>query len=336
MSTESFDAIQTDSQVDYEGVLKKREGDKEKKGGLTTSWSPKYFILTGSTLYLYTSQLKAEPKSSLNIKDAQIITTDVSKDKKNAFAIKQGDIYWAFQASSKDEMDKWVKLLQANLKKEPGEQPKRVLGKKEGSVFFRGTKNLVDSVGSSSLGRKLIKQFSPEADAILSDVEKFIEMASGKERSKEIVTKVIKLAAKASSLHQGKIVKGEEFEALKLPILRVWNTFSDCESSFSRDLPLLSRQIKDLHTHLDKMLRPHLTPKSMNSMRDIVDYFTDLSTLEKLFAEEKKYQDLTEGIFSTLKKAWEGLSPSDKKIILDDCLAQTAENAPKKMEWSDV
>merc|ERR1711916_361597 len=93
------------------------------------------------------------------------------------------------------------------------------------------------------------------------------------------------------------------FAAIRQPVLLVWNCFCDCGDSFARNLDLLQKLLRNLQGNLTNLLKNHLTPTSLNSIKELFDFCCNMEHLQ-LLMESGKHDGLVKETIKLLRDAW--------------------------------
>lgn len=64
------------------------------------------------------------------------------------------------------------------------------------------------------------------------------------------------------------------------------------EVDFSFDLPYLKNSISESHASLKRVVRRHLTDKSLNRIDDVFEFFGDSTLLETAFKQNSPYREI--------------------------------------------
>jgi len=297
-----------------------KEGFLKKQGNRGITWNDRYFIVYGGTLYYYKDQLNTIPAGSINLKDA-IVEPQTAK-RQNCFSVtlKEKDKTQTFvlAAETDEKMKKWLKAIEEAKSKPPAPVPQRTLNKKKGALFS-AEKNITEMAATSTMGRKVIQEFAPPKTFLLLECfKKFTSKYYGKDKMKECEKNIYKLAVKTAMLYRGNYILPAEFTYVRGIIIKVWSSFIDfCEMKWSRDLDFMSKQFEEVYKELVKLLSPHVTPSTMNRLKDLFEFVADKATLQTFFSDDCK--DLQQEALDILRDLWEKeLSEQEKKSVLKD------------------
>eukprot|EP01098_Paradermamoeba_levis_P012531 TRINITY_DN5503_c0_g1_i1.p1 TRINITY_DN5503_c0_g1~~TRINITY_DN5503_c0_g1_i1.p1 ORF type:complete len:310 (+),score=106.77 TRINITY_DN5503_c0_g1_i1:59-931(+) len=287
-----------DAGFDEEGEL-----EIKKKSIGTKTWKKHYFILVGGSLYYYkTSENKHS--GEFHLKGCKV---DDKPDgsKTHSFSLKGDKDMLILAADSQEEKDAWLKAIKANLDKDKVPGPERKQTKK--SLAYRAKNAVSSKVATSGAGRAVIREIVPEAAlTVLDCIKRFIEKIENAEKATQLEKDVIRIGTKVVLLFKEKKIAAKEFLALEKPLREACSMVIDGhEIPFAFDENKLADAFANLRTLIEKLLKPHLTPKNLDKIRAIFDY-TKPDMLLKFFNEENKELPV---VAALLRKAW------DKKKI---------------------
>jgi len=308
-----------------------KEGPLKKQGKRGVSWKTRYFLLTGGSLHYYKTEMDPNPAETINLKGFTIETVAHVK-KKNTFVLvstikeneKKKELIFA--AKSTEELNSWLQAIQQALSKEACGAPRRELGEKK-SLMFNAKKDITAMAVNSTIGKKIIKESTPEQTLIvLESYKKFVSLQFGKPKAKEIEKEIYRFAAYAATLHKEKILTPHDFNHCRKPVLYIWSSYLDfCEMKWSRDIPKLSKLVSNLSESLEQLFKLHFTPTNLTRMKEVLAFFGDSQTLEAIFKEE--YDQLREEVSTALRQMWEiQLTPVERNAIQTELME---ENKPQ-------
>jgi len=209
-----------------------------------------------------------------------------------------------FAAKSLEDLNSWLQVIQQALTKDSCSPPQRELGEKKGLVF-NAKKDLTVMVVNSTIGKKIIKEFTPEQTLIVVEsFKKFVNLQYGQPKAKEIEKEIYRFAAYSATLYKEKVLTPTDFNHCRKPVLYIWSSYLDfCEMKWSRDIPKLSKLVFNLSESLEKLFKLHFTPTNLTRMKEMIAFVGDPQTLEAIFKEE--YDQLREEVSNALRQMWE-------------------------------
>jgi len=185
-----------------------------------------------------------------------------------------------------------VKLLKENLGKESTKEPDRP---KHKSLVYKAQKNLVEKTATSKVGKNILKEYLPDDTWYILDVlKKVISDVSGPAQGKEIEKRILKTSIKTACLYKGKHLSGDQLlQTCRDPVLKMWELFIDAtDEGKKRDIPELCKSIQACSVIFELVLKPHITPKSIQKMKQTLDYFANPDTLNSLLTDPKHTEEL--------------------------------------------
>jgi len=208
-------------------------------------------------------------------------------------------------AENEEEKEQWVKAITANLGKEKVKAPERKQTKK--SLAYRAKNSISSKVATSSAGRAIIREFAPEsALTVLDCVKRFIEKTESTEKAQQMEKDIMRLGTKTALLVKEKKIDPKLFRPLEKPLRSSCSMVIDGhEIPFAFDEAKMHESFMVLKEGIEKILKPHLSPKNLEKFSALFDY-TKPEVLQKFFNEDNKELPVVADI---LRKAW------DKKKI---------------------
>ena len=200
-----------------------------------------------------------------------------------------------------------------------------MIAKKKGKVFA-ASKHLYEKAALTPTGKKLIVSYAPEEIVdVLENFHKLLDKVCPK-KAEEHYSNALSMIMKTLLLVKGKYATIEDFEHSKIPALKVWSSVIDFEKAENKKKAIeqLTKEVKELHNVLNKVLQPHLTPKSINHrLKPILELFEAEEVWEKIFSDEsdKELVETRVNVVTSLHKVWESqVSKATQKKILNSKL----------------
>jgi hypothetical protein len=222
-------------------------------------------------------------------------------------------------AKTEDIKQEWLKVLQeAQSKPVPVSPPKRETTKKKG-ILFSTHKNISEIVVTSALGKKIVREFATDDILVLLHIVKtFIANNYSTEKAKTLEKNIFKLSVKTAMLYKGKHITPEQLLPTRTVVIKIWSCVIDyCEMAWTTDITHLSNLLKNFQDQLIAVLKLHLTPSSINRVKDTFQLLSSHETLEKFFSSQMELQQ--QQTLQILRKLWDfKLTEDDKKISQSD------------------
>eukprot|EP01103_Thecamoeba_quadrilineata_P008915 TRINITY_DN18622_c0_g1_i1.p1 TRINITY_DN18622_c0_g1~~TRINITY_DN18622_c0_g1_i1.p1 ORF type:complete len:321 (-),score=78.58 TRINITY_DN18622_c0_g1_i1:236-1198(-) len=311
-----------------------KDGFLKKKGRRGLSWKLRYFILSGGSLHYYKDQHDQNPTTTYNIQNAKIEFPASSEKKKNSLAItlpSQTEVL-VFSAETFEKTKVWAEALEKAKSLPPTTAPERIIAKKK-SALSASQASVTQKAAKSSIGKKVIREFTPEATlTLLDDFKRFVRESFGTEKERELEDSIYSLAIKTGMLYKNNHLSEESLTTARRPVLILWSYFLDCcEMKSLKDLDQIRRLLSNVYVSLDNLLRPHLSPRSMVRLREIFDFLSSNATMDAFF--DDKNDDNMQKTAGLLRTLWDSeLSTDDKQLLMEE---QVALNEPTKGQYTD-
>jgi Domain of unknown function (DUF758)/PH domain len=287
-------------EVDKQGFLEVKDPNSAKKA---KKWKATWFILLSGSLFTYKSPLDAAPTSTYVLKDGKVITTDADggkgkgkkgkTEKKGYFQLqlKALDKPLEFACVNLDDRDSWVAMLTEGTKKEAVEAPSKEQSKrKRGSLMFRAKKSMGSKAATSGAGKGMMRRLADDdTRALLAALKKTIGKHISEKRATEIEDSIIKIAVKSYFLVDNKSLPSDAFLAVDGPLRatfellgKIYDRMHRCTDDTLMDaFQRVEKHLEEAGKVLENLLIAHVTPKSINRLKDI---FTCLGSAKFLFA----------------------------------------------------
>jgi len=297
--------------VDKDGFLYKRAGSTKKSAATQKKWKAYYFNLIQGSLYYYRNAEDSEPNGKLQLNEIKFSKDDPQTEnsgKKFTFSFKNDKLDLLLAAEDDQDWKEWVTVIEANQNKGPAPPLKKEKRKSRAQeIAFKMKKNLGTKAATSPLGKKAIRSQAPEEITNLVKALKHIVERDSKSSKKanEVEENIYKLGVKAYFLIDGGRITIDDLLAADKPLRSALELLAKCHdhAKYSRypNEKLLAEKFgevqKKLHEGADilaKVLEPHLKPKSMKNIQDLVDYIGDSERLFKIFQDSSLDEDLQE------------------------------------------
>jgi len=302
--------------VDKDGFLYKRSGSTKKTASSQTKWTAYYFNLIQGSLYYYKNAEDPEPKGNFVLGEVKFIKGDSSTEtsgKKFTFGFKTDKVDLLLAAEEEQDWKDWIAVIESNMSKgaaPPLKKDKRKTRAQD--IAFKMKKSLGTKVATSKLGKKAIRSQAPEEITNLVRALKHIVERDSRspKKANEVEENIYKLGVKAYFLIDGGKITIEDLLDADRPLRQALELLAKCHdhAKFSRapNQVLLLEKFKEvekkLHEGADilaKLLEPHLKPKSLKTLRELVDYIGNSERLGKIFQDGSLDEDLQELISAT-------------------------------------
>jgi len=320
----------------------------------------KFICLTIGSLHIYKKNTDKKPKVSYSLINAKInsktarpigagigsrrASTSPNSEEdfvlKISVSVKGSSNIIALQLNTKEDLISWTAALKSQLqskvstppplrqKSTPGKSLKDSKEKnsskgelKRGGSVFRAQKNIAQVVFTSDLGKKIMREFASESSIVVLDLaKKFVEKNYGSDKADRVEKTLMKTAVKVAMLYKGGILSADTLQGLRLPILRVWNSFIDQENTFSRDLEACSRLFSLLRADVRNALDQTISEKNLSRIDDLFAFLGAKETLLKMFGEQYDYPDpLITDLCERLRQIWDtSISQEEQDVVLKD------------------
>jgi len=278
-----------------EGTLKKRTGNKkDHPSNNSKPWKSRYFILVDGALYYYETTTSETPNGVILLKNCKVEERMETESKKQfSFSLKTETQEVVIAAKSEEEKLEWIRMLRENVGKESiSKEPERP---KHKSLVYKAQKNIVEKTATSKMGKNILKEYLPDDTwYILEVLKRVVSDVSGPAQGKEIEKRILKTSIKTACLYKGKHINGDALlQTCKEPILKMWELFIDATDGKHQDLiPDLSKSILLCSVTFESVLKPHLTPKTIQKMKETMEYFANTDTLPLLLSDPKHTEEL--------------------------------------------
>jgi len=297
--------------VDKDGFLFKRSGSTKKSASTQKKWKAYYFNLLQGSLYYYQNAEDPEPKGKLQLNEVKFFKDDPQTEnsgKKFTFGFRNEKIDLLLGAEDEQDWKEWIEAVEANLTKSPAPPLKKEKRKtRAAEIAFKMKKNLGTKAATSPLGKKAIRSQAPEEITNLVKALKHIVERESKSAKKatEVEETMYKLGVKAYFLIDGGKITIDDLLVADKPLRLALELLAKCHdhAKYSRApnekllLEKFEEVQKKLHEGADilaKLLEPHLKPKSMKSLQDLVNYVGNAERLYKIFQDSSLDDDLQE------------------------------------------
>jgi hypothetical protein len=297
--------------VDKDGFLYKRSGSTKKSAATQKKWKAYYFNLVQGSLYYYQNAEDPEPKGKLQLRDVKFSQEDPQTEnsgKKFTFSFRNDKQDLLLAAEEEQEWKEWVDAINANLSKDPAPPLKKEKRKSRAQeIAFKMKKNLGTKAAISPLGKKAIRSQAPEEITNLVKALKHIVELESKspKRASEMEENIYKLGIKAYFLIDGGKVNIDDLLVADKPLRAALELLAKCHdhAKYSRapNEKLLREKFGEVQAKLfegadilSKLMEPHLKPKTLKTLREIVEFIGNSDRLLKIFQDSSLDDDLQE------------------------------------------
>jgi len=297
--------------VDKDGFLYKRAGSTKKSAAAQKKWKAYYFNLVQGSLYYYQNPEDPEPKGKLVLKEIKFAQEDPqieNSGKKFTFSFRNDKQDLLLASEDEQDWKEWVDSINANLSKDPAPPLKKEKRKTRAQeIAFKMKKNLGTKAAVSALGKKAIQSQAPEEITNLVKALKHIVELDSKSSKKatEVEENIYKLGIKAYFLIDGGKISIDDLLVADKPLRSALELLAKCHdhAKYSRapNDKLLQEKFAEVQAKLyegadilSKLLEPHLKPKTLKSVRELVEYIGNADRLFKIFKDSSLDEDLQE------------------------------------------
>jgi len=311
----------SDVHVIKEGLLKKRGGKQDKPSG---NWNTRYFILHGGSLYYYQSQTDEAHKGVVQLKDSHVEEL-LEKDTKRpfCFAIHTASKQFWVCAENESNYQEWLQAIKDHLGQPALPPPDRPKVK---GLVFRAQKQVAEKAVNTGLGKDLLKKYLPDDTwFLLESLKRMVKTSINEEKSKELEHRILKIAVKTAMLYNGgHLTEDVMLTTCKQPVLKMWELFIDCcddekkkrkkesepgtptssalisssggsqiKDKDNKDkIAALSTSIREAGTSFEQLLSSHISAKSIQQMKETLNYFSGEEVLRTLLRDDRNAEDL--------------------------------------------
>jgi len=297
--------------VDKDGFLYKRSGSTKKTASNQKKWNAYYFNLIQGSLYYYKNVEDLEPKGKFQLGDVKFVKEDPTIEnsgKKCSFGFRNDKMDLLLATEDEVEWKEWVSAIEANMTKGPSPPLKKKKRKTRAQeIAFRMKKNLGSKVATSKLGKKAIRSQAPDEITNLVRALKHIVERNSKSSKKanEVEENIYKFGVKAFFLIDGGKISIDDLLVADKPLRFALELLAKCHdhAKFSRvpNQKLLlekfgevEKKIREGGDILSKLLAPHLKPKNVKILQDLVEYISNADRLFQIFQDTTLDDDLQE------------------------------------------
>jgi len=279
---------------------------------LKGKWKPMNAILSGGSLLFRKKKDAEEFDLALSLKGGNAKEGgELEEKKKNMLTVTSDNANYVIAVDSEKEVKAWVDAIKGNLTKE---EAAVTLAKKKQSALMAIKKNVSGKAATSGAGKGLIKdELGKNGVRVIDILKAVITIYEGKKKATEIEDNIIRFAVKVILLWKNKDITTQDLMKT-LPYLRaVWSNLIDfCEMSFAYEAPALQKNSKELADCFVKIVQQHVTDKTIEMIRETLDYMTQEKLMDVLFKDPQgdEYKKEMEHI---TRKAWIKIFKDAKK-----------------------
>jgi len=296
--------------VDKDGYLFKRAGSTKKSASTQKSWKAYYFNLVQGSLYYYRTPEDSEPKGKLQLGEVKFTCELAAEGSKYNYKLSFKNDKQDLLLAADDETDwkEWVSAIEANAGKSPAPPLKKEKRKTSAQdLAFRMKKNVGQAAATSKLGKAAIRSQAPEEVTNLVKALKLIIERDTKssKRANEVEDNIYKLGIKAFFLLDAKKITMDDLLIADKPLRTSLELLAKCHdhAKYSRapNDKLLMEKFgeveKKMHEGgqlLAKTLEPHLKPKNITMLQELVDFIGSSERLFRIFKDVTLDEELQE------------------------------------------
>ena len=262
--------VSADDQPVADGYMELSVGDKK-------SFKPYWFVLLGSTLFYYKTELDAKPKGQIELSDAKC------EQEEAIIVVRHGDkdkpMY--IRTSREGKAKQWLDIMEQNRDKPAHAALVREEGAKEHrSLGYRAQKAIGSKFAGSKAGAATLTSADEYISKLTKALKKLVESDSGKEKADYIHRGISKLVVKAAIEWNRETVTVKHLRTIDTPLRAAFNMFdklfqvykrrkgSDMQEQFKAACDQLALAVSKVR----EMMKAHLTAKNMMLLQNIGDY----------------------------------------------------------------
>jgi len=296
--------------VDKDGYLFKRAGSTKKSAATQKKWTAYYFNLIQGSLYYYKDPEDSDPKGKLQLGEVKFLSAVAPEGSKYKYTLSfksdKQDLLLAVEEEA--EWKEWIAIVETNMPKSPAPPLKKEKRKSRAQeLAFRMKKNVGQAAATSKLGKAAIRSQAPEeVTNLIKALKHIIERESkSSKKATEIEENIYKIGVKAFFLIDAKKVTLDELLIADKPLRAALELLVKCHdhAKYSRapnDKLLMEKfaevqkKMQEGGVLLAKTLEPHLKPKNILMLQDLVSYISDAERLFKIFKDPALDEELQE------------------------------------------
>jgi len=189
-----------------------------------------------------------------------------------------------FTVPDEGARNEWITSLNTNKTKDSVDIILRV----KQSTSMRVKRNVSCAVATTTAGKDVIRKFvGKKALQSIDIVKDVVTQFEDKKKANEIENFIIKIAVKAILLWQNKDIT-EEDVADVVPLVRsLWiSVLNYCQMPFTYDPVGIKSSGDELALAFSSILAPHVSEKTLNSLRETISYLEQRELLDIVFERE--------------------------------------------------
>lgn len=253
------------------------DGYMELSVGDAKKFKPYWFILLGSTLFYYKTELDAKPKGQIELAGS------TCEQDGAVFVVHHGEKEKAmYLRTSRDEKAKrWLDIIAANRDKPAHAALEREEGAHEHkSLSYRAQKALGSKFAGSKAGAATLTSVDEDINRLTKALKKLVESDSGKDKAEYVHRGISKLIVKAAIEWNRETVTVKDLRTIDTPLRAAFNQFDKLFQVYKRrrgadmraEFVTACDQLSLAVVKVREMLRPFLKAKNMMLLQDIGEY----------------------------------------------------------------
>lgn len=174
-------------------------------------------------------------------------------------------------------------------------------------ISLRAQKKLLGKMSNKSVAKTFIDDTSA---SILDNTYNLAKAYTGnKKEAEKLVKNIIKIVVKIGILarndqfSQDDVKQANQLRSKFTTIVKTVISFYEVDFSFDKNF--LTSNINDCRALLKKLVKEHLTDKSIGRIDHVLDFFSDGVFLEEMFKKDSKYRPQLKAIIEDMNKALE-------------------------------
>jgi len=202
-------------------------------------------------------------------------------------------------------------------------------------LAHRAEKKIASRAATSDVGKKLLREYLDDSAFVCLDALKKIAAkdpeGGGAKKGLWLENTILRLAVKIALLFQHEQLLPRHFVRLQemiddmlVDVVRKWNnTRGGARDALDTDHEGLAERVSDLEKDLLRLLSPHISPKNIDAMLEVLAWIKEKQRIERLM-HEKAFEPEMKLIAESLAKQY-GLSVAESSAAADDESSAAAE-----------